>query len=34
MYSDSNLWPGERSLIAKVKDEAAVHFVLAAYPSH
>ena len=34
-YVDVNLyylWPGERRLIAKVKDEAAVQFVLAAYP--
>ena len=28
------LWPGERSLVAKVEDEAGVHDVLAAYPGH
>ena len=29
-----NLWPGEKSLIAKVEDEAAVHDVFTLNPRH
>ena len=29
-----NLWPGEKSLVAKVEDKAGVHDVLTTDPGH